>query len=64
MGRHLTTILKIYPSPFSVRSWWDPLELFHSALECPRKEQLPQQGHRLPVCIEMGKLLWWAGDGS
>lgn len=56
MGRHLTTTLKIHPSLFSVRNWWDPLELFHSALECPRKEQLPSGAQWLPVWHRNGKV--------
>ena len=55
MRRHLTTILKIHPSLFSVRNCCDPLELFHSALECPRKEQLPAGAQRLPVRNRNGK---------
>lgn len=37
------------PSPFSVRSMWDPLELVHSAPECPGKQQLPAGAWLGPV---------------
>lgn len=51
----MTTILKIHPSLFSVRNCWDPLELFHSAPECPRKEQFPAGAQWIPVQRRNGK---------